>query len=99
MITRVQCGVRLEKRTLKVLKALAEYLDVSLGELMEIIVLWSFEGAPAFSKGTLRRIADLKRVYDLDWRAEDASKVLFSQERERRGVSGAGKRRKVTASG
>src|SRR6266550_3930702 len=52
LIERMQTGVRMEKRMVKVLKALAEYLDMSLGELLEIIVLQSFEGAPGFSSGT-----------------------------------------------
>jgi hypothetical protein len=43
---------------LKVLKGLAEYMDISLGELIEVIVLQSFEGTSRFSKGTLGRIAE-----------------------------------------
>jgi hypothetical protein len=93
-LTRVQCGVRIEKRTLKVLKALAEYHEVSLGELFEVIVLASFEGAPAFSKGTLKRIAELKSVYELDRTAEEAMHVLFVRDRGGRMVSGAGRRRR-----
>ena len=80
-LERVQTGVRLEKRLLKVLKALAEYLDVSLGELIEIIVLSSFEGTPKFSKGTLARIAELKRIYDMDYGIEVANMMLFSTKR------------------
>ena len=34
-IERVQTGVRLEKRLLKVLKGLAEHLEMSLGDLLE----------------------------------------------------------------
>ena len=45
-IERVQTGVRIERRTLKVLKALAEYLDLSLGDLLEGLVLHAFEGKP-----------------------------------------------------
>jgi hypothetical protein len=80
-IERVQTGVRIEKRLLKVLKALAEYMDVSVGELLEIIVLSSFEGTPKFSKGTLNKIADLKRIYDLDYGIEAANLLLFSDKR------------------
>jgi predicted DNA-binding ribbon-helix-helix protein len=65
-VERVQTGVRLEKRLLKVLKALAEYHDISLGDLLEGIVLHAFEGRSPFSEESLRRIADLKRVYGLD---------------------------------
>ena len=68
-IERTQTGVRIEKRTLKVLKSLAEYLDLSLGDLIEGVVLHAFENRPPFSAQTLRRIEDLKRVYALDLRA------------------------------
>jgi predicted DNA-binding ribbon-helix-helix protein len=56
-IERVQTGVRLEKRTLKVLKGLAEYLDLSLGDLLEGMVLHAFEGKSPFSEETLKQIA------------------------------------------
>jgi hypothetical protein len=65
-IERVQTGVRIEKRLLKVLKALADYHDLSLGDLLEGIVLHSFEGKPAFSEESRRKIAELKRVFQLD---------------------------------
>ena len=70
-ITRVQTGVRMEARLLKVLKALAELLDLSLGDLLEGIVLHAFEGKPAFSAETRHRIAEIKRIYgfELDARA------------------------------
>ena len=54
-LDRVQIGVRLEKRLLKVMKALAEYMEVSLGELIEIIVMSSFDGSAKFSKGSCQR--------------------------------------------
>ena len=66
IVERVQTGVRLEKRLLKVLKALAELYDLSLGDLLEGIVLHAFEGQSPFSPESLRRIADLKRIYGLD---------------------------------
>ncbi|HJS59961.1 MAG TPA: hypothetical protein VKA01_17775 [Vicinamibacteria bacterium] len=65
-VERVQTGVRLEKRLLKVLKALADYHDISLGDLLEGIVLHAFEGKPPFGDDSLRRVADLKRVFGLD---------------------------------
>ena len=65
-IERVQTGVRMEKRLVKVLKGLAEYNDISLGDLLEGICLHVFEGKTPFSPTTLRKIADLKKVYDLD---------------------------------
>ena len=66
IVERVQTGVRMEKRILKVLKALAEYHDFSLGDLLEGIVLHAFEGKSPFSAETLNRIEQLKRVYGLD---------------------------------
>ena len=67
-IERVQTGVRIEKRLLKVLKALAEYLDISLGDLLEGIVLYAFDGKPSpFDKDILERIQTLKQVYDMDY--------------------------------
>ena len=65
-IDRVQTGVRLEKRLLKVLKALAEYGDMSLGDLLEGIVLHAFDGKCPFDQDALARIVTLKAVYDLD---------------------------------
>jgi predicted DNA-binding ribbon-helix-helix protein len=82
-LERVQTGIRLEKRLLKVLKALAEYMDVSVGELIEVIVLSSFEGTSKFSKGTLNKIADLKRIYDLDYGIDAANMMLFASRKRR----------------
>lgn len=65
-VERVQTGVRMERRILKVLKALAEFKNMTLGDLLEGIVLHAFDGKAAFSPETLRKIADLKAVYDLD---------------------------------
>src|SRR5712672_2534661 len=50
VVERVQTGVRLEKRLLKVLKGLAEYLDLSLGDLLEGIALHALEGKAPFSE-------------------------------------------------
>jgi hypothetical protein len=66
VIERVQTGVRMEKRILKVLKGFAEYHDMSLGDLLEGIVLHAFDGKAAFSADSLARIRDLKKFYDLD---------------------------------
>lgn len=66
-VERVQIGVRMEKRMVKVLKALAEYHDVSLGDLLEGIVLHAFENVTPFSEKTLQRIAQLKQVYGMDY--------------------------------
>ncbi len=66
LVERVQTGVRLEKRLLKVLKGLAEYHDMTLGDLLEGIVLHAFDGKPPFGEETLRHVADLKRIYKLN---------------------------------
>ena len=71
-IERVQTGVRLEKRLLKVLKGLAEALDISLAELIEGMVLHGFENKPPFSEETLAKIAQLKAVYGLELTAADS---------------------------
>jgi len=66
IVERVQTGVRMERRLLKVLKALAEYHDLTLGDLLEGIVLHAFEGKCAFGANSLQRIKDLKTFYELD---------------------------------
>jgi predicted DNA-binding ribbon-helix-helix protein len=66
IVERVQTGIRMEKRLLKVLKALAEYHDLSLGDLLEGIVLHAMEGKSPFDARAQARIADFKRVYNLD---------------------------------
>jgi hypothetical protein len=65
-IQRVQTGVRMERRILKVLKALAEYKNMTLGDLLEGIVLHAFDGKVPFSAETLRKVAELKAIYELD---------------------------------
>ena len=66
LVERVQTGVRMEKRLLKVLKAFAEYHDMSLGDLLEGIVLHAFDGKTPFGAESLKRIQDLKKFYALD---------------------------------
>ena len=75
MVERVQTGVRLEKRLLKVLKGLAEYKDMTLGDLLEGIVLHAFEGKAPFSRDSLAKIADLRRIYGLDLDASHAHRL------------------------
>jgi hypothetical protein len=65
-VERIQTGVRIERRLLKVLKALAEYKNLSLGDLIEGIVLHAFDGKHAFTPGTQRKIRELKKIYELD---------------------------------
>ncbi|WP_433968927.1 hypothetical protein [Tunturiibacter gelidiferens] len=74
-IERIQTGVRMEKRLLKVLKAVAELKDMSLGDLLEGIVLHAFEGKSAFSPQTLKEIEKLKSIYGLTLRASDSHRL------------------------
>lgn len=78
VVERTQTGVRIEKRILKVLKGLAEYHDMSLGDLLEGIVLHAFEGKAPFGSDSLKRIADLKKVYGLDLTAAHSHKLIES---------------------
>ena len=80
-VERVQTGVRLDKRILKVLKGLAEYLDLSLGDLIEGIVLHAFEGKAPFDPETRRKIDQLREVYDLDLTAEASHRVVEKKPR------------------
>ncbi len=75
-IQRVQTGVRIEKNILRVLKALAEYLEISLGDLLEGIVLHTFEGKAPFSPETLAVIDQLKGIYGLELTAEDSHRLV-----------------------
>lgn len=74
-IERVQTGVRIEKRMLKVLKGTAEHLDLTLGDLLEGIVLHAFAGKAPFSAATLDVIARLEEIYGLDLTAEDSHRL------------------------
>ncbi len=68
-VERVQLGVRMEKRMVKVLKAVAEHQDMTLGELLEDMVLHEFEGegACAFGPKTLEVIKGFKQLYGMDY--------------------------------
>jgi hypothetical protein len=81
-IERVQTGVRIEKQLLKVLKGLAEHLDLTVGDLLEGMSLHCFENKPPFSKETLKKIEQLKLVYDLDLQASDSHKLKEAGESE-----------------
>lgn len=78
-VERVQTGVRLEKRLLKVLKAVAELKDMSLGDLLEGILLHTFEGKPAFSPRTLKEIDGFRNIYGMTLRASDSHKLKETQ--------------------
>jgi hypothetical protein len=81
VVERVQTGVRLEKRMLKVLKGLAEYHDLTLGDLLEGIVLHAFDGKCAFGPESLARIRDLKKFYGLDLDSRDSHRLVESGHR------------------
>lgn len=78
LIERTQTGVRLESSLLKVLKGLAEYCDVSLGDLLEGIVLHAFESKAPFSDDTRQAIDNLKKVYRCNLTAEDSHRLQES---------------------
>ena len=80
-VERVQTGLRVEKRLLKVLKGLAEYHDISLGDLVEGIVLHAFEGKAPFGAESRRKIAELKKVYGLDLTAADSHRLTEKPKR------------------
>ena len=80
VIERVQTGVRLEKRLLKVLKALADYHDITLGDLMEGIVLHAFDGQAPFGEESLAKIVELKQVFGLTLDARDAHHLKEAEE-------------------
>lgn len=74
-VERVQTGVKIEKRILKVMKALAEYHDMTLGDLLEGIVLHAFEGKAPFERASLERVTQLKRIYGLDLDARHSHRL------------------------
>lgn len=76
LVQRTQTGVRMEKRMVKVLKALAEMLDMTLGDLLEGIVLHAFEGKAPFGDETRAKIEQLKKVYGLDLDASASHKMM-----------------------
>jgi hypothetical protein len=75
LVERVQTGARMEKRMVKVLKGLAEYLDISLGDLLEGIVLHAFAGKAPFSELTREQIARLKEIYGMDYGVEASHRL------------------------
>jgi hypothetical protein len=71
-VERVQTGVRMEKGLLKVLKAVAELKDMTLGDLLEGMILHAFEGKTPFSQETLKEIEQFKKIYGMTLRATDS---------------------------
>lgn len=90
IVERVQTGVRIEKRLLKVLRALADYHDLTLGDLLEGIVLHAFDGKCPFSSANLERIKELKKIYGLNLDASASHRLVESETRRPR--TSAGKR-------
>ena len=82
MVDKTQTGLRMDASVLKVLKGLAEYKDLSLGDLVEGIVLHAFENKSPFEPETLEIIAKLKDVYGCGLTADDAHRLGPSQENE-----------------
>jgi hypothetical protein len=74
-VDRVQTGVRMKRRLVKVLKAVAELRDLSLGELPEELVHDAFAGRDPFEESALPSIRELARIYGMD-QAERGSAVL-----------------------
>ncbi len=75
-IERVQTGVRIEKRILKVLKMVATHYDMTLGDLIEGIVLHSFESKPPFGTESLKLIESMKKIYGMELTASDSHKLF-----------------------
>ncbi|HXM99734.1 MAG TPA: hypothetical protein VN982_14795 [Candidatus Dormibacteraeota bacterium] len=88
VVERVQTGARMEKHILKVLKALAEYYDITLGDLLEGIVLHSFEGKGAFGKEALQRIGELKKIYGLKLDATASHRLTEASAKQKKRASG-----------
>jgi hypothetical protein len=82
-VERVQVGARMEKTLVKVLKGLAEYLDISLGDLLEGMTLHALEGKAPFSKETLVQVERLKSVYGLKLTAEDSHQLVEAADEKR----------------
>jgi len=76
IVERVQIGARMEKTLVKTLKALAEYLDLSLGDLLEGMALHALEGKAPFSQRTLGHVKKLKTIYGLELTARDSHKLV-----------------------
>jgi hypothetical protein len=82
-IERVQVGARMEKTLVKVLKGLAEYLDLSLGDLLEGMALHALEGKAPFSKETLAHVGRFKTVYGLSLTAKDSHQLVEARDEKR----------------
>jgi len=91
-VERVQTGVRMEKRMLLLLKALAGALGLTFGDLLEGIVLHALDGKTPFSPATLEKIQGLRTIYGLDLRAEDSHLLVEKATASARPPRPAGRR-------
>jgi hypothetical protein len=82
-VERVQIGARMERTLVKTLKALAEYLDLSLGDLLEGITLHALEGKPPFSRQTLSHVRKMRTIYGLDLTARDSHRLVEKSDEAR----------------
>jgi hypothetical protein len=82
-VERVQVGARMEKTLVKVLKGLAEYLDLSFGDLLEGMALHALEGKAPFSKETLAHVGRFKTVYGLSLTAKDSHQLVEARDEKR----------------
>jgi hypothetical protein len=83
VVERVQTGVRVERRVLQVLKALASSKGMSVGDLLEGVILHAFEGAAPFGPETLEKIRALREVYGLDLEAKHSHVLVERPARKR----------------
>jgi predicted DNA-binding ribbon-helix-helix protein len=93
LVERIQTGVRIEKRLLKILKAFAEYHDMTLGDLLEGIVLHAFDGKTPFNQASLERIQELKRFYEFD--LDSSASHRLKEIKARPAHKGAGGRKRI----
>ncbi len=83
-VVRVQVGARMGKTLVKVLKGLAEYLDLSLGDLLEGVCLHALEGKAPFSAETLAHVKRFKTVYGLTLTAHDSHQLVEARDEKRK---------------
>lgn len=77
-IERVQTGMRIESKILKVLKGMAEYRDLGTNEMLELILMHAFENKPCFSDDGFKAVRDLKKIYGMSYNVHDYQSFLES---------------------
>lgn len=78
-VERIQTGIRLEKRLVKVLKGLAEHQDMTLGEIIELITIHALEREHAFAADSIPLVKKIKDVYGMDYDIHAYEKFIESQ--------------------